>query len=152
MSLFGAAHRLGETKKTPFLKSVTHVQQWCSLLKEDPKYIQISWHMPWVLLASAFFIGNQQFLLYQEIPTKIGLQNIISIYFILFVLFFFAFFEFWKVILINITAIFIMSAKLAPLVLLNIKIFWKKYYDVIISAHDSWIKLYCRCGYMTKVW
>ena len=75
----------------------------------------------------------------------------ILFYFVCFVLFL-PFFEFWKVILINITAIFIMSAKLAPLVLLNIKIFWKKYYDVIISAHDSWIKLYCRCGYMTKVW
>ena len=44
MGLFGAAHGWGGAKKTPSLKSVTHILQWSNLahlylLKEDPENI-----------------------------------------------------------------------------------------------------------------
>ena len=45
-------------------------------------------------------------------------------------------FEFLKVVSINMIAILMMSAKLASLGLLKIKVFWKKAYDVIFSVHD----------------
>ena len=51
-------------------------------------------------------------------------------------------FEFLKVVLIYMVAILIMSAKLATLGLLKIKLFWKNLYDVIISAHIVMIKFY----------
>ena len=38
-----------------------------TLPKEDPKNIWIKWDIPWVLLIAAFFTGNQQIFLYQEI-------------------------------------------------------------------------------------
>ena len=38
----------------------------CTLPKEDPKNIWITWHTPLLLLTSAEIIGNQQILLYQE--------------------------------------------------------------------------------------
>ena len=41
-----------------------------------------------------------------------------------------------KTALINMVTILMMSAKVATLGLLKIKIFWNKCYDVIISAHD----------------
>ena len=52
-----------------------------------------------------------------------------------------------------------MSAKMVTPGFHNIKVFWNKGYGVIISANgvpnktllcDT--KLYCRCGYVTKVW
>ena len=55
--------------------------------------------------------------------------------------------------------ILMMSAKMATPVLLKIKVFWKKGYDVIISVHDVTnkfvsrdSKLYYRCVQVTKVW
>ena len=48
---------------------------------------------------------------------------------------FFNFFESLKVVLINIVAISMMSAKLAALGLLKMKLFSNKDYDVIISVH-----------------
>ena len=41
-----------------------------------------------------------------------------------------------RVALISVVAILIMSAKFATLGLLKINVFWKKYFDVMISAHN----------------
>ena len=48
----------------------------------------------------------------------------------------FDFFWVFKVVLINMIAILMMSAKLVTLYFLKIKIFWNKEYDDIISVHD----------------
>ena len=48
----------------------------------------------------------------------------------------FDFFWVFKVVLINMIAILMMSAKLVTLYLLQINIFWNKDYDDIISVHD----------------
>ena len=48
----------------------------------------------------------------------------------------FNFFESLKVVLINVVEILIISAKLATLGLLKIKVFWNIDYDLIISVHD----------------
>ena len=45
-------------------------------------------------------------------------------------------FESIRVVLINMVAILMMSAKLATLGLLKIKVLWNKGYDVIISVDD----------------
>ena len=78
MGLFTAAHRWGERQKepptppphSPFLKSTTHILHWWNLTqsyltwRRSEKYIN---HMTnfWILLTSAFFSENQQFLVYQ---------------------------------------------------------------------------------------
>ena len=46
------------------------------------------------------------------------------------------FLESLRIVLINMVKILMMSAKMANPGLLKTKIFWKKTYDVIISAHD----------------
>ena len=68
------------------------------------------------------------------------------------------FFESKKVLLINMIAALMMSAKLVTLSVLEIKIFWNYDYDVIISVHDvtnknfiMWLNLNCICGHVTKV-
>ena len=67
-------------------------------------------------------------------------------------------FESSKVILIETVATLMMSTKLATLGIPKITVFWIKCYDVITSIHDvtkkiiSWLKLYCRCSHVTKVW
>ena len=54
-------------------------------------------------------------------------------------------------------AILMMSAKLATLGVLKIKVFWNKDYDAIVSVHDVASKsspvtlLYCKCGHVTIV-
>ena len=53
-------------------------------------------------------------------------------------------FESLKVVLINMVAILMMSAKLATLGFLNIKVFWKKVYDGIISDHGVTNKILSR--------
>ena len=51
----------------------------------------------------------------------------------------------------------LMSAKMATLDFLKIKVFWINGY-VIIFVYDVtqkiilWLELYCRCGLVTKVW
>ena len=45
-------------------------------------------------------------------------------------------FESWKTFLINMVKILMMSAKIATLDLLKIKVFWNKNYDVIIYVYD----------------
>ena len=55
--------------------------------------------------------------------------------------------------------ILMISAKLATLGPLKIKLFRNKGYDVIISVHEATnknfiksLKSYCKCGHVTKVW
>ena len=49
----------------------------------------------------------------------------------------------------NMITIFRMSAKMATLGLLKIMVFWKKVYDVIISAHDVTNKIFsCDSNYI----
>ena len=50
--------------------------------------------------------------------------------------------NFLKVVLINMVTILMMSARLATLGLLNLKVFWNKGYDVIISGHDVTSKIF----------
>ena len=49
-----------------------------------------------------------------------------------------------KVVLINIIAILMKSAKLATPHLLKMTVYWNKGYDVIISAHDIIKKIFSR--------
>ena len=49
-------------------------------------------------------------------------------------------------------AVLMMSGKLATLVLLKIKVFWNKVYDVLISVHDVTNKmLSCESNYIVDV-
>ena len=54
--------------------------------------------------------------------------------------------------------ILMMSAKMATLALLKIKVFQNKGYYILTSVHDvtnkilSRDKLYCGCDHVTKVW
>ena len=69
------------------------------------------------------------------------------------------FFGSLKVVLINVVAIMMISAKLHTLGLPKTRVFWSKGCDTIIFVRDitnksfiMWLKLYFRCGHVTKVW
>ena len=80
-----------------------------------------------------FFTGNQQILLYQEIQIQTAPWYIIS-----------NSFNFFNFFLISMVTILMMSAKLATLGLLKIKVFWNKGYEVIISVYDVTKKILSR--------
>ena len=144
MGLFGAIHGWGEPKRPTSLKSVTyilqcisHIQTWHSytLPKEDPKKIWITWHTLWILLISAFFHGKSaNFAILENTNIDyILVYNFSFFYFSLSLLK-----NFW----IDMVTIFMVSAKLATLGLLKIKIFRNKGYDVIIPDYDVIKKSY----------
>ena len=61
-------------------------------------------------------------------------------------------FDYLKIVLINIVVVLIMSAKLATLGLLKIKVFQNKCYDAIIFVHDIINKiLSCDSNYIVDV-
>ena len=66
------------------------------------------------------------------------------------------FYESWKIRLINLVIILMISAKIATPGLLKITVFWNKGYGVIISVDDVTKKIlsrdYYSCVYVTKVW
>ena len=133
-------------KKVPPPEHLWHISYndgtWYSytLPKEDLKIIWIKLHTPWVLPTSAYFHRRLAILQYQEIQIYAVFWYIISN----------SFFELVKIVLIKMITILMMSAKIATLGLLKIKVFWKKGYD----AHNfypwrhqqkfiTWLKLYC---------
>ena len=56
------------------------------------------------------------------------------------------------IVLINMVRILMTSAKMATPGLLKIRVFWKKGYDVIISAHDVINKLLSRDPNYKQMW
>ena len=126
----------GGGKKALSLKSVTlwifyNDETWngYTLPKEDPKYMWITWHISWVLLASSFFYWKlANFAISRNTDIDwIFIHNSNSFDFSL---------VFNNCFLISKVTIWMMSAKMATPVLLKMKVFWKKGYDVIISDHD----------------
>ena len=58
MDLLGAAHGWGLFGAAQNLSHISYNDETChsySLPTESPKNIHITWHIPWVLLTSAFF-------------------------------------------------------------------------------------------------
>ena len=106
----------------PYLKKIQKIY------KSQDTPLEFCWHQH-------FFIGNQQLLLYHEIQIQNAFKYIISNLL--------TFFESLKVVL-RIMVVILMSAKLATLGLLKIKVFWSKVYDVIFSVHDVTNKLFSR--------
>ena len=103
------------------------IQTWYSytLPKEGLKSIWITWHTLCVPVTSTSFIGNQQILLSQEIRIEIAFLYMIS-----------NFLNFFWLFLINMVSILMVSAKLATLDFLKIKVFWNEICDVITSVDD----------------
>ena len=135
-------------KGSPSPKPVTYIcyhgETWhnYTLSKEDPKSIWITWNLwntPWVLLTSLFF--------HRKLVTFVISRNTdIDCILIHKKSNSFTFFESLKVVLINMVVILMMSAKLAALGFLKIKVFWNKGYDVIISVHDIVTNKILLCG------
>ena len=89
-----------------------------------------------------FFTRNLQVLLYQEIQIKIAFWYINSNSF--------NYFEFLNIVLIKMVSK--MSAKIAALGLLKVKVFWNKVYDIIISVHDVTNKIFsCDSNYIVDM-
>ena len=121
-----------------------------TLPKEDlKKYINCVTHILKFCWHQHFFNGNQQILLYQEIEMQIAFWHIIS--------------NFLNVPWVckdcfNMVTILMMSAKMATVGLLKMKLFWNKgwLHNLCPWYHQqnyiTWLKLHCRCGHMTKVW
>ena len=133
MGLFGAAHGLkGQKGFPPKILSYTFCndETWHSftLCKEDKK--KHGNEVTHLLSSAEISISSPEisnFVISKN--TKVDCIN---------------FFESLKVILINMVATFMMSANLAPLVFLKVKVFWNKGYDVIISVHDVTNKVLSR--------
>ena len=142
--LLGAAHRCGGGKKS-HISYKDETWHTYTLTKEDQKNIYKSddillafcWHQH-------FLPGNQQILLYKEIKIKIVFWFIISSSF--------NFFKSLQIFLINVVTILMMPAKMATLGLLKMKVFWNKFFDVIISVYDRINKiLSCDLSYIVDV-
>ena len=119
-SLIGWGGR-GEVKRPPpyDLSDISYNDKtWHSytLLKEVPKTIWIRWHIPWVLLISVFNKGNSIKFCYIK-KYRYRFSWVFNDSF-------------------NRHGFLRMSTKMASPGLLNINFFWKRCYDVIISAHD----------------
>ena len=125
--------------------------QTYTLLKEGPKNIWITWHTPWVLLTSAFFTGNQQILLPQEIRIQIAIWDIISNSF----KFSWVFKDCLNEHGYNFDNV---SKNGYPRPSWNKGFLkqrlWRHNFFPWHHQHDfiPWFKLYCRCGHVTKVW
>ena len=123
--------RRGGAKRPSSLKSVTQILQWWNLAsytwpKEDPKkYINLVTHP---LSFAHFFTRNHQILLYQGIQIRLQVDT--------WFLILFTFHESFRIVLINMVTILLISARMATPGLLKIKVFWNKDYDVIVSGHD----------------
>ena len=97
-----------------------------ALSKEDPKNVWVTWYIPWVLLTSEFFH-------WESANAAISRNtDTDSIWYIIFN----SLFESSIIVEINMVQILKMSAKIATLGLLKIKVLWNKVYDVIIFIHD----------------
>ena len=115
LTLFGAAH--GWQKDFPLSKMSHTYLAMMKLRTVIPYLMKIQKHLNHLEqpLIFDFFIGNLQILLYQEIQILIAFLYIISNSFNIFWIF--------KDALINIVTILMMSAKMATLGLLKIKVF-----------------------------
>ena len=90
--------------------------------KQDPKIVWITWHTR-VLLISVLFHWKSNFAISRNKDT-----DFISL----------------KIVLIKMVIILMMSAKLATLAFLKIKLFWNQGYDVIISVPEVTNKILWR--------
>ena len=140
MGAFGAAQG---GQKAPSLSKICHTYPIMkldshTLLKEDSKTIQITWHIPWVLLTSAFFHWkSSNFVISRNKDTNCIL--IVSKPFL----------ESLRVVLINMAEI-LLSAKLATLHLL-------KYFEIMVMttkflSTTSPIKFFHVTQIILKMW
>ena len=100
-----------------------------TLPKEDQKNTKITWHTPWFLLTSAFFhqkSGN--FVISTNTDKDCILAQNLSL--------FLNSLESWKIFLINLVIILMMSAKMVTPGLFKITVFWNNDYGVIIHVDD----------------
>ena len=67
-------------------------------------------------------------------------------------LIFLTFIESLKIVLINVVTILMMSAKMATPAFRKIKVFWKTFYDIIISTRTSPTKYYSVIQIILKMW
>ena len=151
MSFFGAAQEF-RGKNPHSLKYVIHILQWSNcysyiLPKENTKNIWMKWHIPWVLPTAAFFQRKSVIFV---ISKNTGIDHILIHNFSYFL-------ESLKVVSVNTVLNLMMSAKMMPS-----KVFLKyRYFEIKVMAFlfmtlpkkvMKWLKLYCRCDHLTKVW
>ena len=114
------------------MRNLSHIsyndETWHSytLPKEDPKNVWVTWYIPWVLLTSGFFYWKSANVPISRNTDTDSIWYIISN----------SLFESSIIVEINMVQVLKMSAKIAALGLLKIKVLWNKVYDVIIFIHD----------------
>ena len=109
---YSAMMKLGAV--IPYLKKIQNIY------KKGSAHLHFCWHQ-------YFFTKTRSFCYINKYGYRLHFT-----WFLILLTFFYTL----KVVLINIVAIVMMLAKLAALGLLRKKIFWNKYYDVIIYVHD----------------
>ena len=134
MGFFGAAHEWGGPKKPPLPKIchthptmmklgtvIPYLKKFQKLYESRETPLEFYWHQHFLTEISKFFYIK-----------KYRYRFLLDAYFLILL----TFLESLRIVLIDMVKILMMSAKLATPGLLKIKIFWKKAYDVIISAHE----------------
>ena len=144
MGFFGAAHGWGgEEQKPPPLHKICHTYPTMMKLSTVTSYLkkvqerfesrdtplEFCWH-------HHFFSENRKFAISRNTDIDCNLIHKF--------LFYLTFLELWKIVLINMVTIFMMSAKMVTPGLLKIKGFWNKGCDIIISVHDVANKILSR--------
>ena len=112
-------------------------ETWYTLPQVDPENIWITWHTSYILLTSVFFLPKTSKCCYikkYRHRLHIDTQLLIPL----------TYFEFLKIALIKLVQLLMMSAKMATLGFIKIKVFWKNGYEVIMFVHDVTNKILSR--------
>ena len=155
MGFWGAAHGWGGPKRPPSLKYVTHFLQCWNFAQLYLTYRRPKKYMNHVTqplssvgiisfsskISKSCYIKKQRYRLHFDTEFLILLT----------------FPESLKIVLINMVTNSMTPAKMATPSLLKIKVFLRLWrHNFCPWCHQQnftkWFKLYCRCGYVTKVW
>ena len=153
MGLFGAAHRWGGSKKFPISKiSHTYITMMklgtlIAFLKKIQKYINHKTHPSSSADISIFLPEINKFCYIKKYRYRF--------YFGTLFLILLTFFESFKIFLLNMVIVLMISTKIDTQGLLKIKICWNKCCDVTTfflwhyqQKFIMWLKLYFGCGYL----
>ena len=106
-------------------------------LKKIQKILWITWHTPWNVLTSKFFSLEISKCCYVD---KYRYRLHFDTQFLILLIFLAP----WKIFLINMVIILMMSAKMTTPEFLKITVFWNKRYDAIILVNDASNKILSR--------
>ena len=133
---------MGGSKRPPSLNSVTYILQWWNLVElyltssRSRKHMNHLTHLLVFADISVFLPKTSKFCYIKKYRHRLHIDKQLLIPL--------TYFEFLKIALIKMVQLLMMSAKMATLGFLKIKVFWKNGYEVIMFVHDATNKISSR--------